>query len=109
MTTDNINTTAGELSDTLDRTGETLREKSTELCSAISKETSHLVSCASKQIRENPLPAVLGAVGIGVAIGCLLMSGRQSPEERFVQEPLDQAGDAIRNSLSHLYNSLKFW
>ena len=100
-----------QLSESIDRTGKILREKSASACDAVTKEANHLATCASERIRENPLPAVLGAVGIGIAIGLLITSGRQSHsyQETFVQEPLEQAGDAIRNSLGHLYNSVKFW
>lgn len=111
MTTETIPQTAEQLGETLDRTGKIIREKSAVACDALSKEANHLATCASERIRENPLPAVLGAVGIGIAIGVLIASGRQSNNyhETLIQEPLEHASDAVRNSLGHLYNSVKFW
>jgi ElaB/YqjD/DUF883 family membrane-anchored ribosome-binding protein len=111
MTTETITEPAEQLSETLDRTGKIIREKSALACDAMAKEASHLATCASERIRENPLPAVLGAVGIGLAIGMLIMSGRQSNnyQQALVQEPLEHAGEAVRNSLGQLYNSVKFW
>lgn len=111
MTTETISHTASQVSETLDRTGEVLRQKSAAACEAMSKEANHLATCASQRIRENPLPAVLGAVGIGVAIGLLIMSGRQSTnyQETLVQDPLEHAGDALRSGLAQLYKGVKFW
>lgn len=110
MTTETIAQPAEQLSESLDRTGKIIREKSSLACDAMAKEANHLASCASQRIRENPLPAVLGALGLGIAIGLLITSGRQSTyQEALIQEPLEHAGDAVRNSLGHLYNSVKFW
>jgi ElaB/YqjD/DUF883 family membrane-anchored ribosome-binding protein len=111
MTTETIPNTVSQLSETLDRTGEILRQKSAVACEVVSKEAGHLATCATKRIRENPLPAVLGAVGIGVAIGLLIMSGRQSTSyhETLVQDPLEHAGDALRSGLAQLYKGVKFW
>ncbi|GAA5125747.1 hypothetical protein JIN84_14605 [Luteolibacter yonseiensis] len=111
MTTESTTHPAEQIRETLDHTGQIIREKSAIACDAMAKEASHLATCASERIRENPLPIVLGAVGVGIAIGALIMSGRQSHsyQEALIQEPLEHAGDAIRNSLGHFYNSVKFW
>ena len=69
------------------------------------------MSRASGKIRRNPLPAVAGAFAFGIAIGCVIMSGRQSDShESFdLREPLADAGDILTGSLRAVYNNLKFW
>jgi len=111
MITETIAQPAEQLNESLERTGKIIREKSAHACDTVVKEANHLATCASQRIRENPLPAVLGAVGVGLAIGLLIASGRQSTsyQEALIQEPLEHAGEAVRNSLGHLFNSVKFW
>ena len=86
----------------LDRNGKPLeRAKS---------EGEHLLACASDRIRENPVPMVLGAFGLGIAVGCLIMSSRhESPAEILVTGPANQAAEAIGETLNRLYANLKFW
>ncbi len=69
---------------------------------------------ASDCIRKNPLSSVVGAAVFGLAVGCLIMSGRHEPtlQERFVGEPLEHANDVLSNiseNLSRLVANLKFW
>jgi ElaB/YqjD/DUF883 family membrane-anchored ribosome-binding protein len=114
MTNPTIDKTAGQLSDILDRTGEPIRKAADDAYQTFRTEGGQLISCASARIRQNPVPAVLGAVALGIGIGCLIASGRnQCAEERhFIDEPLDLAGhigESLTNSLSRLYANLKFW
>lgn len=113
MTTTTNDTTA-KLGNILDETGKPIRQASRETLDVIRAEAGQLVSSANDKIRKNPLPSVLGALAVGLAIGCLIGSGRNhcSPRERFIEEPLDLAnhiGDSVKNSLSQLYTNLKFW
>lgn len=75
------------------------------------QETCHLVSCAAASIRKNPVPAVVGAAVFGAAVCYLIRSGRHEVtfKERYVDEPLADAGDNINASLRSIYNHLKFW
>lgn len=114
MTTPNIDKTADQLSDILDRTGEPIRKAADEAYQTLRTEGSQLVSCASERIRQNPVPAVLGALALGIGIGCLIASGKNhySEERHFMDEPLDLAGhvgESLTNSLGRLYSNLKFW
>ncbi len=65
-------------------------------------------------IRKNPLASVMGAAVFGIAIGCLIMSGRHTPtmQERYVEEPLENANELLSNvseNLTRLVANLKFW
>lgn len=94
-----------------EKAAETISRKSKEACCAVSQEASDLFACANDTIRKNPIPAVAGAFAFGLAVGCLIMSGRSSEtlEDRYVHEPLDLAADAISNTLNRLRRNLKFW
>ena len=48
-------------------------------------------------IRANPVPAVLTALGIGIAIGVLTRFGQSEPRR---QEPLQEVLDEIRGALA---------
>lgn len=113
MTTTTQDQTA-KLGDILDQTGEPFRQVSRQTLNMIRTEADHLVSCANDKIRKNPLPSVLGTLAVGIAIGCLIGTGRNhsSSQERFIDEPLDlanQLGESVKNSLGQLYSHLKFW
>jgi ElaB/YqjD/DUF883 family membrane-anchored ribosome-binding protein len=113
MTTTTHDQTA-KLGEILDQTGEPIRQVSRQTLDMIRSEGDQLVSCANDKIRKYPLPSVLGALAVGMAIGCLIGSGRNhsSPQERFMDEPLDLAnhlGESVKNSLGQLYTHLKFW
>lgn len=104
----------GELSAGAARAAEQFSQKAAEVCESLRSESENLLSCASEQIRKNPLPIVIGAVAFGVAVGCLIMSGRDAPtfQERYVDEPLDQAGDlltTLSDTVGRFISNLKFW
>jgi ElaB/YqjD/DUF883 family membrane-anchored ribosome-binding protein len=88
-----------------------LEESAETTCQTIRKEADQLISRASEKIRSNPLPAVAGAFAFGIAIGCVIMSGRQSgSNDSFdLREPLAETGDILSSSLRALYENLKFW
>ena len=111
MTLQSITQNAGQLGEILDRTGQPIRKASVEAFECVRQEAGELLSCASEQIRKNPVPVVLGAVAFGVAVGYLLVSNRHAPtfQESFVNEPLEHATDSISTALNRLYGNLKFW
>lgn len=111
MTLESIGRTAGQLGGTLSRAGEPIRLAATEACHAVRDETGQAISRAAGSIRKNPLSFMIGAVAFGVAVGCLIMSGRHTPtaRERYITGPLDHAGNALASSLHRLHGNLKFW
>ena len=111
MTLESIPENADEFGEILDRTAKPLRQASIDASRAICTEAKHALACATEQIRKNPVPIVVGAVAFGVAIGYLIVSGRQTDtfHERYVDEPLAQATDAISSTFNRLYGNLKFW
>ena len=114
MMTTTTNDTTAKLGDILDSSGAPIRQVSRQTLDIIRTETDQLVTCANEKIRRNPLPSVLGALAVGVAIGCLIGSSRShsSSQERLIEEPLDLAnhiGESVKNSLAQLYTNLKFW
>ena len=64
---------------------------------------------ASKEyVRQNPVLVVVGALAFGAAIGCMLMMARRQPtfRERYVDEPLDSAREAILAALAPVAHRL---
>ncbi len=111
MTLQSISENADQFGEILDRTGKPIRQASIDASQAICAETKHVLELASEQIRKNPVPIVVAAVAFGVAIGYLIVSGRHTDtfQERYVDEPLSQATDAISSTFNRLYGNLKFW
>lgn len=111
MSLESISKNAGPLGEILERTGQPILQASSEAGHAIYSEAEHLLACASERIRQNPVPFVVGAVAFGIAVGYLIVAGRHTPtfQERYVDEPLDQATDTITSTLNRLYENLKFW
>lgn len=73
-----------------------------------------VLAMTSDCIRKNPLSSVVGAAVFGLAVGCLIMSGRHTPtlQERYLDEPLGHANDLLSNvseNLARLAANLKFW
>lgn len=111
---DNIPKTAEQLGEAIARKVEPLEQKARETVAKVREESHNAVCCASDYVSKNPLSSLVGAVAFGVAIGCLIMSGRQAPtlQQRYVKEPLDQASDMlskVSESLGSLASNLKFW
>ncbi len=88
-----------------------LAESAAAAYDTIRHEACQLASCASATIRKNPLPAVVGAAVIGAAACYLILSAchQATLRERYVDEPLADAGENINAALRSLYNNLKFW
>ena len=85
-------------------------EQAPEVCDQIRDRADELLDEARNCIRRNPVPIVLGALGVGIAIGCLIACNRSAPtlQER-ASDALADAGDAIVGSAQHLFDNLKFW
>lgn len=111
MSLESISKNAAQLGEILERNGQPVLQASKEASQAICSEAEHLLACATDRIRENPVPIVVGALALGVAIGYLIVSGRHTPtfRERYVNEPLDHAVDSLGSSVSRLVENLKFW
>lgn len=90
---------------------ENVRQKTHQAYDTARDEATEWMGCCHDAIRKNPLPAVAGAFAFGIAIGCLIMSGRHQEtfQERYLHDPLADAGDAISKSLDRLRGNLKFW
>ncbi len=101
---------AGQITATVDQTLKPLEEAVSAAYEALCKKTSPLTARASEKIRENPLPAVLGAALFGAAACYLLLSRHEaSLKESAIFEPLEEARDTFTSSLRSLYDNLKFW
>ncbi len=103
--------TAEKLNDQLLQAAEPLQQAAKNAYRTAREEGCQMISGASERIRQNPVPVVVGAVAFGIAVGCLIMSGRHTPtfQERYVDEPVAQVTDTINTTLARLYETLKFW
>ena len=111
MSTDSLTHRADEIGDSFTHLLKPVEASAQNTCQALRKEADRLISRANEKIRRNPLPAVAGAFAFGIAIGCVLMSGRQSESNGSfdLREPLADADDILTGSLRAAYNNLKFW
>ena len=91
----------------LKQAGDTINDSSSEALNAIRAQTDDLLACASESIRKNPVPIVVGALALGITVGCLLMTGRNPSV--IDEDLLADAGDSLSNSFSSLLDHLKFW
>ena len=111
MSTDSLTHRAEEIGDSFTHLLKPVEAAAQSTCETLRKEANQVISRASGKIRRNPLPAVAGAFAFGIAIGCVLMSGRRSESNDSFDlgEPLADAGDILTGSLRAAYNNLKFW
>jgi ElaB/YqjD/DUF883 family membrane-anchored ribosome-binding protein len=111
MNTDNITQNVDQLGQEFQQARQTVENAADEAVRSVRTNAESALCCASESIRKNPIPIVVGAAAFGVAIGCLIMSGRHTPnfQERYLTEPLDHAGDALTNSWGKLIGNIKFW
>lgn len=111
MSSDSLTHRAEEIGDSFTNLLKPLEASAETTCQTLRKEADQLISRASEKIRGNPLPAVAGAFAFGIAIGCVIMSGRQSSSnDSFdLHEPLAETGDILTKSLRAVYDNLKFW
>ncbi len=85
-------------------------EQAPEVCDQIRDRADELLDEARKCIRRNPVPIVLGALGVGIALGCLIACNRSAPSlQDRASDALADAGDAILGSARNLFDNLKFW
>jgi ElaB/YqjD/DUF883 family membrane-anchored ribosome-binding protein len=77
-------------------------EAAKEMCHDMSAKAEETMIRTKEYVRENPVPVVLGALAIGVALGYMLVMARREPtfRERYVDEPLDSAREAIIAALA---------
>lgn len=59
------------------------------------------LACSKEYVRQNPVLVVVGAIAFGAAVGCMLMMARRQPtfRERYLEEPLDSAREAVLAAL----------
>lgn len=86
--------------------GEALQEASQGAYRQVHERACDLYDEASDCIRKNPVAVVAGALALGVAVGCLIMMGRDSEAD---SNPLTDASDAICDSARGVFDHLKFW
>lgn len=65
-------------------------------------KTEDTLATSKEYVRQNPVLVVVGALAFGAAIGCMLVMARRHPtfRERYVDEPLDSAREAILAALA---------
>ncbi|MGJ8634726.1 MAG: hypothetical protein ACSHX7_12485 [Luteolibacter sp.] len=90
---------------------ETARETTSTCCNTITKQTNQLCECTTNAIRKNPVSSVIGAAVFGAAVAYLILEGRKemSFTEKYLGNPLANAGDTVGNSARSAYDNLKFW
>ena len=71
---------------------EDLQNRATDAWDSVQHETNRAVRESSAYVRENPVPALIAALGVGLVLG-LFLSRREpvSFKDRYVTEPLHQS------------------
>jgi ElaB/YqjD/DUF883 family membrane-anchored ribosome-binding protein len=71
-------------------------------CTTVSTKVEDGISHAQERLQQNPLAIVLGAVAVGIAIGCALALSRRAPtfRERFADDPVHATRDTLYAALA---------
>ncbi len=97
------NTSTKPPADTVAQASEHVVDEAKEACHSMSMKVEDTVVRTREYVRENPVPVLLGAVALGAALGYLMILARR-PEptfrERYVDEPLSSARDALYAALA---------
>ncbi len=111
MSHDSSTQRAEEIGETFTNILQPIENSAESACHSLRKDAKQVISRVNETICGNPLPSIAGAFAFGIAIGCLIMSGRQSSVHHSLglREPLADAGDALSASLRNAYKSAKFW
>ena len=86
-----------QVTDRAKEIGQQITDTAKETGQKITATVEDTVTRTKEYVSQNPVPAVLGAVAFGAALGCLMMMRRQKPTfgNRYVDEPLNSAREAI--------------
>lgn len=86
-----------------DEAYQTVRAKADETIQTVRAKADETATRTNEYVRQHPLPSLLGAVAVGVALGYLLaITRRHEPtfREQFVEEPLEAARRALYATLA---------
>ncbi len=89
---DKLTSAANSLGESASGAAENLQTHAKDAWDSVQSGTNRAVRESSAYVRENPVPAVIAAVGFGLVLG-LLLSHREpvSFKDRYVTEPLHQS------------------
>lgn len=79
-----------------------MTDSAKNICRSAALKTEEVLDTSREYVRLNPVPALLGAITLGAALGCLVMMARRKPTfgERYADEPVDAVRDAIFGAFS---------
>ena len=99
---------AGKLIDTGLSVAKDVTDATKDICHSVSEKAEDTLVRSKEYVRENPVPVVLGALALGVAIGYLIVTARREPtfRERYVDDPLNTARDALYAALAPVAHRL---
>ena len=89
---DNLTNAAINLGERASRVAEDVQDHARDAWDTVQHGTHRAVRESSAYVRENPVPAVIAALGFGLVLGLFL--NRREPaslKERYVTEPLHQS------------------
>ena len=99
------------VSDTAKDTIQNVRTKADETYRTVRAKASETAVATNQYVRQHPMPSVLGAVAIGVGLGCLLAlsARRRQPtfREHFAEDPVDAAREAFYAVLAPVAHRLR--
>lgn len=95
---DRAGVTAHELTDTAKRAGDTAKD----FYHTAAVKAEETLEISKDYVRRNPVPAFLGAIAVGAALGYMVMMARRKPTfgERYADEPMVAVRDAILGALA---------
>lgn len=77
-----------------------------DMYDSVSDKTENTLVRSKEYVRENPLPAVIGALALGAAIGYLIVASRREPT---FQERYADAVGSLSDQMGRVGSNLKFW
>ena len=96
--TDAVKDIAQRATDATKEAAQHASDAAKEICHTVSVKAEDAMVRTKEYVRENPVPALLGALAFGAALGYMIvMTRRHEPtfRERYVNEPLHTAREAI--------------
>lgn len=100
---------AQEATDTTRDAARRATETAKDIYHSAALKAEETLTTSKEYVRRNPVPAVLGAIAFGAAVGyMLILSSRRKPTfgERYVDEPFDAVREAILGALSPVTQSV---
>jgi hypothetical protein len=97
-----IEETAKDVSNLTAEAAHCVARTAKDIYQSTARQAGDKLAVSKEYVRRNPVPVVVGAIALGVAIGYVLMFARRKPSfgERYADEPLIAVREALLGALA---------